>query len=380
MLAISCLCKKAALEVALSAEANGKDIELSFCHCTSCRHSTGLLFTSYLPIKEPHASQIDGLSRHTSEDGWTRLFCPNCGCHVLRVQTGEGEESTWEVATGVIEKATEDDEKAFEAIKVAGNINVGDTVDGGASVWLPPKNDPQAWRMDPPTPCPEVDSSSPGDAPADTLPASCACGKVDLYITRPNPDSYLASSGWPDLTHAYHSISEPERGNPEDIKWWIRDNGNKYLAGTCACRSCRLVSGFEIQTWTFVPRTNIHFRVPGPAGNGASDGRTTVALDFKTLPRGILQSYESSPGVLREFCPGCGATVFWHDKWRPNIIDVSVGLLRAREGARADGWLDWWTERVSFAEDAEVGRVGPPAQRAVELVSRLQTGLGLWTQ
>jgi hypothetical protein len=52
----------------------------------------------------------------------------------------------------------------------------------------------------------------------------------------------------------------------------------------------------------------------------------------------------------------CGATVFWHDKHRPELIDVSVGLLDAPEGARAVEWLEWWLARVSFEEDA--GREG----------------------
>jgi hypothetical protein len=67
---------------------------------------------------------------------------------------------------------------------------------------------------------------------------------------------------------------------------------------------------------------------------------------------GSLQHIESSSGRYREFCSICGATVFWHDLERPDLIDVSVGVLRASQGARASSWLDWWTERVSFKEEA----------------------------
>ncbi|CAJ2503617.1 Uu.00g110110.m01.CDS01 [Anthostomella pinea] len=52
------------------------------------------------------------------------------------------------------------------------------------------------------------------------------------------------------------------------------------------------------------------------------------------------QAYRSSSGVVREFCDRCGATVFWHDGDRPELIDVSVGLLDAAEGARAESWLE----------------------------------------
>ena len=96
----------------------------------------------------------------------------------------------------------------------------------------------------------------------------------------------------------------------------------------------------------------------------------------------MLRSYESSPGVMREFCPTCGATVFWHDKHRPELIDVSVGLLDAPEGARAEEWLEWWLARVSFEEDAGREREGSGKEEtAVEaegwnLIPALKRGLG----
>jgi hypothetical protein len=67
--------------------------------------------------------------------------------------------------------------------------------------------------------------------------------------------------------------------------------------------------------------------------------------------------------------------VFWHDKWRPDIIDVSVGLLDAPEGARAENWLEWWKDRVSFVEDAGNGRLGDVALRAEGLIDGLRKGL-----
>ena len=73
-------------------------------------------------------------------------------------------------------------------------------------------------------------------------------------------------------------------------------------------------------------------------------------LSFST---GTLKRYESAEGVRREFCRTCGATCFWHSDERPELIDVSVGLLEADTGARAEDWLDWCTERVSFAEHAQ---------------------------
>jgi hypothetical protein len=171
----------------------------------------------------------------------------------------------------------------------------------------------------------------------------------------------------------YHT-KDPRISNPEDVKWWLRANDTKYLAGTCACRSCRLASGFEIQTWTFVPRSNVYFHLSTDGGDRDSGKSVVLPLDFGKLPKGILRSYESSPGVLREFCGKCGVTVFWHDKWRPGLIDVSVGLVHADEGARAESWLEWWIERVSFG-DAEIDRDVGDDGKHFDLIPSLKRGL-----
>ncbi|KAH0831576.1 hypothetical protein FOPE_02910 [Fonsecaea pedrosoi] len=163
--------------------------------------------------------------------------------------------------------------------------------------------------------------------------ARCHCGGVNFRITRPNILSRTCSSPWPELLVPDHS---PISRNREDVKWWLRANGSKYLAGTCACRSCRLASGSPIQAWAFIPRANI-FQL---------DGRPP------DLSMGTLKEIESSKGCFRDFCCRCGATVFWNCLERPDLVDVSVGLLRAPEGARVTSLLDWWTERVSFKEKA----------------------------
>jgi len=182
------------------------------------------------------------------------------------------------------------------------------------------------------------------------LKAQCHCGGVRFYITRPNEDSRKVRSPFPDLMVPYHRGASP--ANPNNEAWWLRDNDTKYLAGTCTCDSCRLSLGFEIQTWAFIPKCNI-FQENGEG------------LDFKM---GTLKRYESSEGVQREFCGRCGATIFWHCEERPDLIDVSVGLLDPEEGARVEGWLEWWSERVSFEEMAV----------SKNLVRSLEDGLKEW--
>lgn len=328
---ISCLCGGIAQVV----EARGDDADpLSLCHCDTCRHTSGLLCTSYLPIEIPDA--LGGTRRYVSSDGSVRHFCSTCGCHAFR-QKG----SKWEVATGVVK-----DNGTLPLSNHRRHVGVDDTKDGGLSVWLPTIEGREV-ETDAKL---ELASTQGEDASSNmttALAASCDCGAVSFQITRPDETSARPHRNFADLIYAYKDTPESIFSNPSDEKWWLRANRTKYLAGTCACNSCRLASGFEMQVWAFVPRSNIMV------------GKTAVPLDFSSLPEGVLlQRYRSSPGVAREFCGGCGATVFWHDEELQDVVDVSVGLLRADEGARAETWLAWWADRVSFAEDGDGARRG----------------------
>ncbi|MCJ1338025.1 hypothetical protein MMC09_003309 [Bachmanniomyces sp. S44760] len=175
----------------------------------------------------------------------------------------------------------------------------------------------------------------------DTLLCHCLCGGVGFTITRPNARSSAFHSPWPDLIKPYHADPGAD-SNPRDAKWWLSSDATRYLAGTCTCISCVRSSGHDIQFWAFIPRTNILL----PDGS---------ELNFKNPnpeAMGTLKQYQSSSGVYRVFCAVCGATVFWHCDARPDLIDVSVGLMSGGGGDLLEDWLQWWTERVSFIEDA----------------------------
>ncbi|KAF5593983.1 hypothetical protein FPANT_4978 [Fusarium pseudoanthophilum] len=234
---------------------------------------------------------------------------------------------------------------------------VEDTIDGGASIWLPLEAQQNASNR--------AYSGSFTPKPKH-LDALCACEAVHLRITRPNEASYLPHRSYPDLMYPYCSTDESITSNPSDEKWWIK--GDKYLAGTCACESCRLASGFEIQTWAFIPRANLLIL-------SAEGSESEVPLDFERLPTGALKAYQSSQGAVRHFCGGCGATVFWRDATDPSVVDVSVGLFRADEGARAENWLHWHKSRISFAEEVQTHRSGPLATAAQGLLGTLSMGL-----
>lgn len=330
---ISCLCGNVRISVKLS-ELLARP--LTICHRSQCRYNLGALCHAALPIEDrPDSRLLEQLSTFKPQPNCVRYFCPTCGSHLFENDDG------WRVQSGVIDGIH--NEQVFDTSeRMVDHTYVHETIDGGLSACLT-GSEPR-----PAEPIPRVvdlslrneakpvfDSANTNVAHREDharLQASCLCGGVEFYLTRPNANSRLCSSPWPDLIVPY-CFRSPE--NPEDVKWWIVED-QKWLAGTCACRSCRLGLGFPIQAWTFVSKSNLF----------KSDG-SAFSYDLD-----MLQSFESSPGAVREFCRGCGATVFWHSTVRPGVVDVSVGLLRASEGVLARSWLQWWIERVSFAEEA----------------------------
>jgi hypothetical protein len=234
--------------------------------------------------------------------------------------------------------------KSDGVLEFVGHMWIEDSKDGGASDWMPAfgRKPAKRWLVAP-NESPEVPlgwrdskfvTSKPEETNEEKLHAHCHCGGVEFYISRPNEESLKASSPLPDLLVPYNSGQSA--ANPENKPWWLSTDRTKHLAGTCACDSCRRIAGFDVVPWTFIPVANISLPNGGPFRRGF----------------GTLKSYTSSPGRTRWFCGTCGASVFWDGVERPTLLDVSVGLLDAKSGARAEEWLEWETGRVSFREDA----------------------------
>ena len=329
---IACLCGKFKQQASLSTFS--LPCEAALCHCSLCRSSSGLLCTSYLPLRTRLPS-LNELTEYRASKNLRQFFCPACGAQIARwIPASSG--SNYMVASGLIHTDG-------NVLRITHQTWVSDSVDGGLSFFLPPvmlsvetsQRHSSFAPEDPPsaTQIQEDDAVPSGPVRENRLEAGCHCGGVSFFITPPDDQSSNASSPWPDLLVPYHS--NPSE-NPQDAKWWLRANQQKYLAGLCACRSCRLASGFPIQPWAFIPLQNIRW----------------VSGQHLRFDKGTLRRFESSPGTYREFCGKCGATIFWHCEARPSIIDVSVGILKAGSGARAGAWLEWETRRVSFIEEA----------------------------
>ncbi|KAL3463159.1 Mss4-like protein [Aspergillus heterothallicus] len=337
---ISCLCTKVVQQVHINPSSDG---ELNLCHCTECQAVSGQICTSYYPI---HGKPLlENLLKYQQSDTLSRYFCGTCGSHAFAHSTHD---SKYFVAAGLLDRPPQ--------TKGLQHWGADDTKDGGLTSFLPGSSadKTRACWLNSQTSSQNITSAQFLGAVQDSsqLLARCHCGGVELYITRPDSTSEELWSHWPDIIIPYNSGVSAE--NEEDVKWWLCAQKTKYMAGTCACRTCRLASGFPIQTWAFIPKSNI-----------LTAQKLPLAYEVGTLKR-----FESSPAVYREFCNRCGASVFWHCDKRPQLIDVSVGLLQAGSGSRAEEWLEWATQRTSFAEMAV----------DESLIQQLEDGLKVWRQ
>jgi hypothetical protein len=114
----------------------------------------------------------------------------------------------------------------------------------------------------------------------------------------------------------------------------------------------------EFQSWCFIPTIDISLDVAGKKPY--------------SVPFGTLKAYQSSPDVTRYHCGVCGASVFFTCEDRTDLVDVAVGLLDAPEGARAESWLEWRMNRLSFREDA--------FPRAETLTLAMEEGQQAWAE
>jgi hypothetical protein len=276
------------------------------------------------------------LTAYKSSNILTRHFCTTCSTQLFLEYSADG---AWWVSTGTLNRSD-------GIVDFKGHMWIEDTRDGGGSDWIPSISSrplerwlvaphsspsiPSGWKV------PDAEQPPTSGAEDDRLRAHCHCPGIQFLITRPNASSLSAKSPYADLLVPYHSSRDASNASNEP--WWLAPDCKRYLAGTCACESCRLISGFDIQTWAFVPTANIVL----PDGSPFPDERLW----------GTMRAYRSSERVTRRFCSVCGANVFWDGDERPSLVDVSVGLLDAGSGARAEEWLSWCRERVSFREEA----------------------------
>jgi hypothetical protein len=294
-------------------------------------------------------ADLQHLMVYNVSKSFKRYFCSKCCAYMFSRDLFQDGHSRWHVSTGVLERVV-------GILEVKYHSFLKDTHDGGIAdqfrevngISLPRYNLsshdeetlPLGWKSDlllqTQKVHPITDSS--------TLSAYCYCRSIDLSFTRVT------------------EITDPE------IERWLVPNTAKhpsirYTGLHCACNSCRLTSGSLIESWVYLPRANIiNARTSLPVILNPKDGESKM--------EGLL-TYESSPGVFREYCGKCGAAIFyWKYSREADVLDVAAGLIdEEQEGARAERWFGW-APRVGYAEDA-LDKAG---------CSALEAGLSIWNR
>src|SRR3569833_4490944 len=306
-------------------------------HCTSCRHITGGLYFAdvYWPT---HNEDDSGLVAYDHSPNVRLFFCGTCYT-ILFCRSEPSDPGALSVMTGALDNAP-------GLVRYARHIFVGDTLDGGASVWLRWNRDGtpvRRWKErsigpsseELPPEWPGSAASESAAAAPELTPLRCLCGGVDLRV---------------------RAATDLDAG---DLPWHVDPESRKNHASIDACDSCRLQFASDVPNWTFAQLSHLEF--PGEAAGHlpltTEDLKTaTLAAPEMRDPRlGTLACYSSSANVDRYHCSLCSATKKNTDSTRPDMVDVAVGLLHHPSGARAEGLLSWNLGMASWADDAKGG-------------------------
>ncbi|KAK0720295.1 Mss4-like protein [Lasiosphaeris hirsuta] len=340
-----CLCKDHTFTASIPSTL--LPLRASCCHCDSCRHNTGALYSSDTPWPGSSAeARESSLTRYKFSERINVLFCGRCSSPMFFEEKNGGAEEppTYGVFTGVLKGEYPE---GGLLVRIVEHIFVGDTLDGGASCWLrrPHGDDAPPAKMwlgkrgsseevDYPNLWPSVADLPAPDAKLaqDEIPIRCVCGGVDLVL----------KAGEAQRDHA--NAQEVDRGPPV-----VDPTSHKSLGTFDGCNSCRLSSGVDMFHWSFYLLKYISFPSQDEDGktdfpNHSAELRAAVDLEEERGrdPRlGTLTYYSSSPDVQRYFCGRCSACVFYAVDQRPYLVDLSIGILWSPDGARAEGAISW---------------------------------------
>ncbi|KAI1612641.1 Mss4-like protein [Exophiala viscosa] len=230
---IHCHCKLTSFS--LSLPSSSFPLKSALCHCNSCRHTTGQLFTTWAVIPTPISTKIwesGNLIRYNSSSKCERWFCKQCGASVINIDKA-GEHHEWEVATGLLHF---EDEDGLQGKLDRVQLWVEDVkADGGAVGWINKGELADMSRFwngreskvvsdEAVTKLMEAGRTILPVSRQERLNARCHCHKVAFSLAKPEQLSNSSTAG--------------------------------FEANMDACTSCRTVTGFEITAWTTVPNAS----------------------------------------------------------------------------------------------------------------------------
>ncbi|KAH7382416.1 Mss4-like protein [Phaeosphaeria sp. MPI-PUGE-AT-0046c] len=332
-----CLCRANKYEATVSK--SKLPLHAYICHCDSCRHVTGALHSACLRWPVPRADvNVSALKVYQHFTKINLLFCPTCSTPMFFADR-EDTNRLLGVFPGILSN------NGVDLVKFGNQVYVFDTQDGGAAVWLRHNADgsaivsfkhddePDVTNEVPPEWPPSAQLTGYSPRKEETIPIRCKCEGVDLRL------------------HA----GDYSKFQDHELPFNIDPKTHKLLAGFCGCDSCRLQSGIDVFNWAFAEMKYISI-----ANDDKSFPTTATELknmvDAKDPALGTLKYYSSREDVDRYFCSNCSACVFYAVTSRPEHLDIAVGVLRASDGARAEGFLSWpYGARISYREDGDGG-------------------------
>ncbi|KAK4226387.1 hypothetical protein QBC38DRAFT_230047 [Podospora fimiseda] len=335
---------------------SSEPIKAITCHCDSCRHITGALTGSRAILWSDNeesdwmfdSSHNWGPRRYTISNHMTLLFCWKCSSPLFVVDTSseETQKIRYWVCSGVLGK-----EMTRLKVDWGTHVYVGNTKDGGGVNWFSGDSGGKKWLGKggmseevkgywPPLEAQKKKVEE--EEVEEEVRLKCHCGGVNLVVKAGEAKREF----------------EKQASEGKELPWFVDPRNHKSLGVFDGCDSCRLQSGVEIFNWTFFLLKHIGF-ADGKEGFPLTTAELKAAVQEaeRDGPNedekfGTLAWYASSDDVQRYFCSRCAACVFYCVDDRPDIADVAVGLLDAKDGARAESIISWeFGGKIGWRED-----------------------------
>lgn len=348
-LTAQCLCKRQTFTESVARSL--LPFETGCCHCNSCRRTTGGMFTCIIPWSGSHQDIWNSsLKKYTFTSRTTLLFCGVCSSPMFFYFANGEDQGHFEVNTGVLPNIPD-----LELIRIRDHLYVEDTLDGGASImmrrpnsdgkivprWKGMRHQSDEIHQDWPTVMEH--ESLLRAATSDEVAVSCHCGGVNFTL---------------------HWGKEDFAAMQRDaLPYFVDPKTHKLLASFDACDSCRLACGTQPVYWISSLLKHMWFtQGEDPATPSLSRSFPQSISELKTAVQtpgskdrdsrfGTLAVYSSSKKADRYFCSKCSASIFYTVDKRPDVIDVTIGVLHSPSGARAESMLEWNYGMMGYMED-----------------------------